>query len=73
MEPTIEELHGAVVALTLLAGVMLASHPMRKELVDAYKRSLKLIDQDPEYESIAGLAQQYGADIVETFGYGAKP
>ena len=67
MQATGEDLHGAVVALTLLIGVMLASDPRSEELVRAFQRSLQLLDQHPEWSSAAARAQEYGASIVETF------
>ena len=64
MQATGEDLHGAVVALTLLLGVMLASDPRREDLVRAFQQSLKLLDQHSEWQPIAARAQQYGANIV---------
>jgi hypothetical protein len=67
MQATGEDLHGAIVALTVLVGVMLASDPRREELVEAYEKTLKLLDQHPEWQSAALRAREYGASIVNSF------
>jgi len=66
MQATGEDLHGAVVALTLLLGVMLASDPRREDLVQAFQLSLKLLDHHPEWQPCAARAQEYGENIVES-------
>jgi hypothetical protein len=64
MYATNEDLHGGLVALTLLVGVMLANDPQRDQVLQAYQQSLQLLDQTPEWKSIAKRAKAYGENIV---------
>jgi hypothetical protein len=65
MQATGEDLHGAIFALSLLVGVMLASDPRREELIQDYKRSLHLLDSDPEWRDVAVRAKEYARSMFE--------
>jgi hypothetical protein len=66
-EDRLDDLHAEVTALTLMLGIMLASDPRRKELVQAYRGSLALLDEHPEWQTLAERVREYGETLVESF------
>jgi hypothetical protein len=64
MQATGEDLHAAIVALTLLMGVMLARDPDRDDALDDYRRSLDALDEHPEWSPVAGRAKAYGETML---------
>ena len=67
-QATGEDIHAALVALTLLVGVVVASDPRRDELVQAFRRTLAALDHEPEWQPIAARAQAYGAQMIANLG-----
>jgi hypothetical protein len=64
MQATGEDLHAALVAVTLLLGVVVASDPRSADLVRAFRLSLDALDHEPEWQGVAARAKAYGEDMI---------
>jgi hypothetical protein len=64
MQATGEDLHAALVAVTLLLGVVVASDPSRGALIQRFRLSLEALDQEPEWSAVAARAKAYGDSMI---------
>jgi hypothetical protein len=64
MQATGEDLHAAIVALTLLVAVMLARDPDRAGVLADFRESLDALDDHPEWQPVAVRAKAYGESML---------